>query len=33
VFEVDGQSQQAPTTNGAETSKPVTRSDYTSLYS
>jgi len=33
VFQVDGQSQQIPTTTGAQTSKPVTRADYLSIYS
>jgi hypothetical protein len=32
VFEVDGQPQQVPIETGAQTSKPLTRSDYSSLY-
>lgn len=33
VFQVDGQSQEVPTDTGAQTSKPVSRSDYSSLSS
>jgi len=32
LFEVDGQPQQVPTSTGAQTSKPLTVSDYSSLF-